>query len=305
MPFWKRLNVSPKTLRQMPAANKNHGVVPRPDRSTVPPMTKREQQQVADRVGEVRRRRERATPGGVHDVVERERRAQHRGRTEARRPGRPASSVARVGPSPCAATAPWRCRRVGRTRRRRGRPMTASAASCHRVTRRSTGRRRCVQDSSAKPRASGAARPGCLLSPARDAHDRRDRFDRRRSLHPSSHVHCCAGVRTSSEIRYATSSTLKTAKPIHIHFAVASSLVVSTTSRSAGAVSRDGCPWKASEPSRRCGAGRLLSRWPWPCPLAFFVRKNRGDKGKSATTNQSPRPLNRVPTGLGTTIQNV
>src|SRR5580658_8421807 len=36
----KRLAVSPMTLSEIPAASKNHGNVERPDRRTVPPITK-------------------------------------------------------------------------------------------------------------------------------------------------------------------------------------------------------------------------------------------------------------------------
>ncbi len=35
----KRFAVSPMTFNVMPAANKNHGIVVRPDSNTVPPMT--------------------------------------------------------------------------------------------------------------------------------------------------------------------------------------------------------------------------------------------------------------------------
>ena len=56
--------------------------VDRPDSKTVPPITNESKQEVADRVGQVGRRRRDTATGGVQDAVEGERRTD-RGRTEA------------------------------------------------------------------------------------------------------------------------------------------------------------------------------------------------------------------------------
>ena len=85
---WNRLEVSPATFTAKPAASISHGAFRALGRITVPAMT-REQQQIADRIGDIDRHRADAPARGVQDAVERKCRRRRR-RLQARRSRRPA-----------------------------------------------------------------------------------------------------------------------------------------------------------------------------------------------------------------------